>query len=163
MRLESDGTPWRPLVHIEDISRAFLAVLEAPRHLIHDEAFNVGRASDNVQVRDIAEMVADAVPDSKLSLAEGAGPDLRSYTVDFSKLADTFGDLELCWSVRAGVDELVEAYRAAHFTLGDFESSRFVRLRRINELLSAGLVDDLLRRLTDGYPPMPEGAIAQAV
>jgi nucleoside-diphosphate-sugar epimerase len=90
VRLESDGTPWRPLVHIEDISRAFLAMLEAPRELIHDEAFNVGRAQDNVQVRDIAEMVRDAVPGSMVSLADGAGPDLRNYRVDFSKLDATF-------------------------------------------------------------------------
>ena len=86
VRLESDGTPWRPLVHIEDISRAFLAMLEAPRELVHDEAFNVGRPQDNVQVRDIAEMVRDAVPGSPLSFADGAGPDLRNYRVDFSKL-----------------------------------------------------------------------------
>ena len=102
MRLESDGTPWRPLVHIEDISRAFLAVLEAPRELVHDEAFNVGRAQDNVQVRDIAEMVRDAVPGSTVSLADGAGPDLRNYRVDFSKLTGTFPDLSLRWSVRDG-------------------------------------------------------------
>ena len=86
VRLESDGSPWRPLVHIEDISRAFLAVLEAPRELVHDQAFNVGRAEDNVQVRDIAELVRDAVPGSKLTFADGAGPDLRNYRVDFSKL-----------------------------------------------------------------------------
>lgn len=163
VRLESDGTPWRPLVHIEDISRAFLAVLEAPRQLVHNEAFNVGRQSDNVQVRDIAQMVSDAVANAKLSLAEGAGPDLRSYTVDFSKLADTFPDLDLRWSVQAGVDELVSAFLSSGFTYDDFESSRFVRLRRINELLAGGLVDDLLRRLTEGYPPMPRRAIAQTV
>src|SRR4029077_243566 len=83
VRLESDGSPWRPLVHIEDISRAFLAMLEAPREKIHNEAFNIGRAEDNVQVRDIAELVRDAVPGSALSFAEGAGPDLRDYRVDF--------------------------------------------------------------------------------
>ena len=94
-------------MHIEDISRAFLAMLEAPRELIHDEAFNVGRAQDNVQVRDIAEMVRDAVPGSTVSLADGAGPDLRNYRVDFSKLETTFPDLNLRWSVREGVDELV--------------------------------------------------------
>ena len=86
VRLESDGTPWRPLVHIEDISRAFLAVLEAPREKVHNEAFNVGRAEDNVQVRDIAEMVCDTVPGSEVTLAANAGPDLRDYRVDFSKL-----------------------------------------------------------------------------
>lgn len=83
VRLESDGSPWRPLVHVEDICRTFLAVLEAPREVVHDEAFNVGRPQDNVQVRDIAEMVRDAVPGSRLSFADGAGPDLRNYRVDF--------------------------------------------------------------------------------
>ena len=149
VRLESDGSPWRPLVHIEDISRAFLAMLEAPRELVHDQAFNVGRQEDNVQVRDIAEMVRDAVPGSTVSLAEGAGPDLRNYRVDFSKLAGTFPDLSLRWSVREGVDELAGAYAKYGLTYEDFVSSRFVRLRRIRELLSAGVVDEMLRRKTD--------------
>ena len=145
VRLQSDGTPWRPLVHIEDISRAFLAVLEAPRELVHDEAFNVGRAEDNVQVKDIADLVRDAVPGSTVSLAEDAGPDLRNYRVDFSKLAATFPDLNLRWRVRDGVDELVEAYAKHGLTYDDFMSARFVRLRRIRELLSAGLIDEMLR------------------
>ncbi len=149
VRLESDGSPWRPLVHIEDISRAFLAMLKAPRELVHDEAFNVGRQEDNVQVRDIAEMVRDAVPGSTVSLAEGAGPDLRNYRVDFSKLAGTFPDLSLRWSVREGVEELAGAYTKYGLTYDDFVSSRFVRLRRIRELLSAGVVDEMLRRKTD--------------
>ena len=149
VRLESDGSPWRPLVHIEDISRAFLAMLEAPRELVHDEAFNVGRQQDNVQVRTIAEMVRDAVPGSTVSLAEGAGPDLRNYRVDFSKLAGTFPDLSLRWSVREGVEELAGAYTKYGLTYDDFVSSRFVRLRRIRELLSAGVVDEMLRRKTD--------------
>jgi nucleoside-diphosphate-sugar epimerase len=161
VRLESDGSPWRPLVHVEDICRTFLAVLEAPRDMVHDEAFNVGRAEDNVQVRDIAEMVRDAVPESRLSIASGAGPDLRSYTVDFSKLADTFPGLDLQWSVRAGVAELAQAYGEHDFTYDDFLSSRFVRLRRINELLSAGLLDELLRR-NAGSPLNPDDEIAVA-
>jgi nucleoside-diphosphate-sugar epimerase len=146
VRLQSDGTPWRPLVHIEDISRAFLAMLEAPRELVHDQAFNVGRAEDNVQVRDIAEMVRDAVPGSKVSLADGAGPDLRNYRVDFSKLTTTFPDLSLRWSVRDGIGELSTAYAKYGMTYDEFQSSRFVRLRRIRELLSAGIVDEMLRR-----------------
>jgi nucleoside-diphosphate-sugar epimerase len=146
VRLESDGSPWRPLVHIEDISRAFLAALEAPRDLVHDEAFNVGRAEDNVQVRDIAEMVREAVPGAALSFAAGAGPDRRDYRVDFGKLGDTFPDLKLRWHVRDGVAEMAAAYQKYGLTLADFTSSRFVRLRRIRELLSAGLVDELLRR-----------------
>src|SRR5580693_6477048 len=108
--LQSDGTPWRPLVHIEDISRAFLAMLTAPREVVHDQAFNVGRSEDNVQIRDIAEMVREEVPDSALSFAADAGPDLRNYRVDFAKLAETFPDLKLRWSVRDGIRELVSAY-----------------------------------------------------
>jgi len=152
VRLESDGTPWRPLVHIEDISRAFLAMLEAPRELVHNEAFNVGRPEDNVQVRDIAEMVRDAVPGSEVSLAEDAGPDLRNYRVDFSKLAETFPGLSLRWTVRDGIDELVAAFAKHCLTYDDFLSSRFVRLRRIRELQSAGLVDEMLRRTAASLP-----------
>jgi nucleoside-diphosphate-sugar epimerase len=160
VRLQSDGSPWRPLVHIEDISRAFLAMLEAPREVVHDQAFNVGRAQDNVQVRDVAEMVRDAVPGSALSFAEGAGPDLRDYQVDFSKLADTFPGLDLRWTVRDGIGELIEAYTKGGLTYEDFTSSRFVRLRRIRELLSAGLLDEMLRRQTsDPFPP--PGGLAQ--
>jgi nucleoside-diphosphate-sugar epimerase len=154
VRLESDGTPWRPLVHIADISRAFLAMMEAPRELVHDQAFNVGRAEDNIQVRDIAHMVRDAVPGSKVSLADGAGPDLRNYRVDFSKLVETFPQLSLRWTVRDGIDELADAYAKYGLTYDDFLSSRFVRLRRIRELLSAGLVDEMLRRqATEPFPP----------
>lgn len=156
VRLESDGSPWRPLVHIEDISRAFLAVLEAPRELVHDEAFNVGRPQDNVQVRDIAEMVRDAVPGSSLSFAAGAGPDLRNYRVDFAKLAGTFPELSLRWSTREGVAELVRAFTDHGLTYDDFMSSRFVRLRRINELMAAGLIDEMMRRRTDEQFAMPE-------
>jgi len=163
VRLESDGSPWRPLVHIEDISRAFLAMLEAPRELVHDQAFNVGRPEDNVQVRDIAEMVRDAVPGSKVSFADGAGPDLRNYRVDFAKLNDTFPDLKLAWSVRSGVDELAGAYLANGFSYDDFTSSRFVRLRRIQELLSAGLVDEMLRRQTSVQFPAPGARVAHEV
>jgi nucleoside-diphosphate-sugar epimerase len=155
VRLESDGTPWRPLVHIEDISRVFLAALEAPRELVHNEAFNVGRPADNVQVRQIAEMVAEAVPGSKVSLAAGAGPDLRNYRADFSKLEHTFPALNLRWSVADGVRELADAYEAYGLTFADFLSSRYVRLRRISELLDAGLLDDMLRRRTTAQFPEP--------
>ena len=153
VHLESDGSPWRPLVHIEDISRAFLAALEAPRELVHDQAFNVGRPEDNVQVRDIAELVRKAVPESMVSLADGAGPDLRSYRVDFSKLANTFPDLKMAWRVRDGVDELVSAYAKYGLTYDDFMSTRFVRLRRIRELLSANLIDEMLRERSSRISP----------
>jgi nucleoside-diphosphate-sugar epimerase len=146
VRLESDGSAWRPLVHVEDICRAFLALLEAPRELMHKQAFNVGRPQDNVRVSDIAELVRDAVSGSRVTFAAGAGPDVRSYRVDFSKLNDTFPDLKLSWGVREGVDELAEAYTEHELTYDDFTSSRYVRLRRIQELLSLGLVDEMLHR-----------------
>jgi nucleoside-diphosphate-sugar epimerase len=155
VRLESDGSPWRPLVHLVDISRAFLAMLDAPRELIHAQAFNIGRAGNNVQVLDVAEMVRDAVPGSTISFADGAGPDVRNYRVDFSKLKDTFPDLELDWTVQAGVDELASAYLAHGLSYDDFTSARFVRLRRINELLQAGLLDEMLRRTTTARFPAP--------
>ena len=161
VRLESDGSPWRPLIHIEDISRAFLAMLEAPRDLVHDQAFNVGRPQDNVQVRDIAALVRDAVPGSQVSLADGAGPDLRNYRVDFSKLAGTFPDLSLQWTVQKGIQELAGAYTEHGLTYDDFMSSRFVRLRRIRELLSAGLVDEMLRRQTSEHFPVPGSGVGQ--
>ncbi|HUJ04624.1 MAG TPA: SDR family oxidoreductase [Streptosporangiaceae bacterium] len=145
VRMESDGSPWRPLVHVEDISRAFLAALEAPRQLVHDQAFNVGRSEDNLQIRDVAELVREAVPGSELSFAAGAGPDLRNYRVDFSKLSDSFPGLRLRWRVRDGVDQLVRSFSADGLAPEDVTSSRFVRLRRIRELLAAGAVDDMLR------------------
>jgi nucleoside-diphosphate-sugar epimerase len=151
VKMQSDGSPWRPMVHIEDISRAFLALLEAPRELIHNEAFNVGRTEDNVQIREIAEMVRDAVPGSRVSFAEGAGPDIRNYRVDFAKLHTTFPDLKMRWTVRDGIDELAAAYARYGLTYEDFVSSRYVRLRRIRELLDGGLVDEMLRRQTDGH------------
>jgi nucleoside-diphosphate-sugar epimerase len=161
VRLESDGTPWRPLVHIEDISRAFLATLEAPRDVVHDQAFNVGRPQDNVQIRDIADMVRDTVAGSEVTLAANAGPDLRNYRVDFSKLYSTFPDLEMRWTVQAGVEELARAYTDNHLTYDDFTSSRYVRLRRIQELLAGGLVDDMLRRRVSTPFPPPGVPVAQ--
>ena len=90
--IKSDGTAWRPLVHVEDIARAFLAILEAPRGAVHNEAFNIGRNDENYRIRDVAEMVADAIPESRVTFAEGGEPDLRTYRVDFSKLALKLGE-----------------------------------------------------------------------
>lgn len=146
VRLESDGSPWRPLVHIEDISRAFLAMLEAPRDLVHNEAFNVGRAEDNVQIRDIADQVRDIVAGSVVTLAANAGPDRRDYRVDFGKLEDTFPNIGLRWTVRDGIGELLASYAKYGLSYEDFTSSRFVRLRRIKELMAAGMLDEMLRR-----------------
>jgi nucleoside-diphosphate-sugar epimerase len=143
--MQSDGTPWRPLVHIEDISRAFLAVLEAPRELVHDEAFNVGANDANYQIRDIARIIEEVVPDCRIAFAEGAGPDKRSYRVSFDKINESLPGFETRWTVRRGAEEMYEAYRDAGLSIEDFKGSRFMRIARLKELLAAGRLDDTLR------------------
>jgi nucleoside-diphosphate-sugar epimerase len=143
--LKSDGTPWRPLVHIEDISRAFLTMLSAPREQVHGEAFNVGGTGENYQIRDVAARVQETVAGAKISFAEGAGPDTRCYRVDCGKLARTFPSFELKWNVARGVEELYEAFQREHLTAADLEGSRFQRIARISELLAAERIDQSLR------------------
>jgi len=145
VRLQSDGSPWRPLAHIEDISRAFLAVLEAPREAIHNEAFNIGRDEDNHQIRDIAKMVEATVPNSTVTLAEGASPDKRSYRVSFAKAAAGLPGFDPQWSVQRGIEEAYEAYAAQELTIEEFLSSRFIRIERVKELMQEGRLDDDLR------------------
>ena len=145
VRILSDGTPWRPVVHIEDISRAALALLEAPDDAVRGEAFNVGAPSENHQVRDLAEIVRETVPDCELEYAGSGDPDPRSYRVDFSKFARTFPDVPMKWTARKGAQELLAAYRSIDLTLDDFESERFIRLKRLKRLLDAGELDSDLR------------------
>jgi nucleoside-diphosphate-sugar epimerase len=144
IRLSSDGTPWRPLVHVEDVCRAFLAGLEAPRERIHSEAFNVGGTEENYRVRDIAAIVAEVVPDAVVELAPDASPDARNYRVTCAKLVEALG-VEPEWTVRRGVEEHYAAYRAAALTLDDFEGPRYQRLRQITSLRESGQVDPELR------------------
>lgn len=134
VRLQSDGTPWRPLVHVEDIARAFLAVLEAPRQLVHGEAFNVGAPGENYRVREVAEIVAEVVSGSRIVFGAGAGPDQRDYRVSFDKLAARLPSFRPKWNVRAGARQLLEAYRAAGLTLADLIGPRFTRLARVKQL-----------------------------
>ena len=116
--MKSDGMPWRPLVHIEDISRAFVAVLDAPRELVHDEAFNVGRTEENYRIREVAEIVGEVVPDSEVAFADGASPDIRNYRVNCDKIAETLPEFQPQWTVRRGVEELYAAYRAQRSRAG---------------------------------------------
>ena len=142
--MKSDGTPWRPIVHIEDISRAFLAVLEAPRDLVHREAFNVGRTDENFRIREIAEVVAEVVPGSVIRYVPGAGPDARCYRVNCDKIRDTLSAFEPRWTVRSGAEELYAALLAASLTAEELESSRFLRIKRVKEQQQRGrLADDL--------------------
>jgi nucleoside-diphosphate-sugar epimerase len=140
----SDGTPWRPLVHVEDIARAFVAILAAPREHVHNEAFNMGQTSENYQVRDVARMVADAVPGSRVRYAAGGGPDPRCYRVSCDKLAARLRDFRPRFTVRAGIEQLYDAYRSAPLTAADFQD-RYVRLRHVRRLLDARRVDRTLR------------------
>jgi nucleoside-diphosphate-sugar epimerase len=144
--LKSDGTSWRPLVHVKDISRAFLAVLEAPRELVHDEAFNVGRTEENYQIRDVAEIVAEVVPGSTVAFADGASPDIRNYRVNCDKLERTLPAYQPRWTVRRSVEELYEAYLANGLQLDDFLSRRFMRIKHVREMQAEGLLDERLRR-----------------
>jgi nucleoside-diphosphate-sugar epimerase len=145
VHLMSDGTPWRPLVHVEDISSTFLAVLDAPRELVHAEAFNVGRTAENYRIREVAEMVHEVVPGSEVTFADGAGPDLRCYRVDCAKLAATLPDLELRWTVRRGIEQLYQAFKDYGLSLEDLTGSRFQRIAHIRSLISSDRLDDDLR------------------
>ena len=151
VRLQSDGTPWRPLVHIEDISRAFLAALEAPRDVIHDQAFNVGRDEDVVQIRDIALQVSEALG-CPVTFAESAGPDKRDYRVDFTKIGELLPAYKPQWTVPTGIAELAGDMARYGLTTEDFEGPRFVRLARISQLIDQGRLDGELRITA------PEGA-----
>lgn len=147
IHLMSDGTPWRPLVHIEDISRAFLAVLDAPREVIHDQAFNVGRTSENYRIRELAEIVAETVPGCRITYAEGAGPDKRCYRVDCSKIERILPAFQPRWDARQGARELADAYRRAGLTEAEFLGPNFTRLARIQQLQQQGRIDEQLRWL----------------
>jgi len=153
--MQSDGTPWRPLVHIRDISRAFLGMLQAPREKVHGEAFNVGGDEENYQIRDIARIVEELVPHSRIVLAAGAGPDKRSYRVSFAKLARVFPELAPIWTVRSSAEEMLAAYRDNGLTIADFKGSRFMRIARLKELIAAGRLDEELRWTEPPSAPAP--------
>lgn len=143
--LKSDGSPWRPIVHVEDIGRAYIAALQAPRELVHDAAFNVGTTTENYQIRELAEIVRDVVPGCRLEYAPDAGPDKRCYRVDCSKIARTLHDFKPQWTARRGIEELYLAYKAIGLKLEDFEGPRFMRIAHVRKLVAEGLLDQDLR------------------
>ena len=145
IRIMSDGTPWRPIVHVRDIAQAFALALTAPRETIHNQAFNVGANEENYQVRDLAEIVRETVPGCDVEYAAEGGPDPRSYRVSFDKLARAFPDFKLAWNARSGAKEVYEAVRAAGLTLADFQGRKFIRLTQLRHLLDLNLLDGTLR------------------
>jgi len=142
--LKSDGSPWRPIIHIEDISRAFIAALNAPREDIHGQAFNVGASSENYQIKDIAEIVKDTVPDCRIEFDKDAGPDKRSYRVNFDKIESVLG-FKTQWDARSGAAQVLEAFKINGLILEDFEGPRYRRLDHIRELMASGDLDNSLR------------------
>jgi nucleoside-diphosphate-sugar epimerase len=158
IHLKSDGSPWRPIVHIEDIARAFLAGLQARADKVSNEAFNVGRTEHNYRIREIAEAVAEVVPGCRLEIAADAGPDQRSYRVSFEKIAKVLLGFAPQWDVRKGAEQLYAAYRASGLSLEQLEG-RYQRISHIKALMREGeLGEDL--RYRDRAAPRSEAAVA---
>jgi nucleoside-diphosphate-sugar epimerase len=145
--LKSDGSPWRPVVHIEDIARAYLAALTAPREAIHNQPFNVGTTAENYQIRDLAEIVATVVPGCEVTLADDAAPDKRNYRVNCNRIATVLPDYKPQWTALRGARELYETYREVGLTLEDFEGERFKRIAHVKQLINEGALDTSLRWL----------------
>lgn len=145
IRLKSDGTPWRPIAHVEDISRAFIAAVEAPAETVFNEAFNVGQTSHNYRIRDLARIVADVVPNCSVELEDGAGPDKRSYRVSFEKIRQALPQFKPRWDARKGAEQLYTAYRLSGLMLEEFEGPRYQRISHIGKLMADGVLNDDLR------------------
>lgn len=143
--MTSDGSPWRPLVHIRDIARGVIAALTAPIDAVRGQAFNIGRTAENFRVRQVAEMVAEVVPGSKATFAEGASPDARNYRVDFSKAENALPGYTPEWTLRRGIEELYEAYKRHGMTEAEFMGPRYYRLKVIKDRIARGELDPSLR------------------
>jgi len=152
--IKSDGTPWRPIVHIRDIIGAAVAVLDAPREAVHNQTFNVGRNDQNFRIRELADIVAEVVPGCHVEYAPGGGPDLRCYRVSFDKIARMVPAFQPQWTARMGAQELYEAYAQAGLSSVDTEHGRYVRLSAIRMLQEAGKLDGNLH-WTASYAATP--------
>ncbi|MCE7985807.1 MAG: NAD-dependent epimerase/dehydratase family protein [Caldilinea sp. CFX5] len=146
--LKSDGSPWRPIVHIEDIARAFIAVLNASRAAVHNQAFNVGINEENYQIRDLATIVSETVPGSRVEYAPDAEPDKRTYRVDFSKIRRILPDFKPQWHARRGAQELYEVYQKYGVKQEEFEGPQYKRIEHVKQLLRSGQLDSTLRWTT---------------
>jgi nucleoside-diphosphate-sugar epimerase len=155
VRLRSDGRAWRPLVHVEDIAAAFAAVLEAPRERVHGKAYNVGITAENYLIRDVARIVADVVPDSEITFAAGSGADKRDYRVSCDLIAAEIPEFRPRWTVRKGVEQLIDAYQRHDLTLDAFAGERHQRLLRVRALQRAGRIDAQLRWQSSPGPASP--------
>jgi len=143
--VRGDGTPWRPVVHVDDVSAAFAHVLEAPLEKVHNQAFNVGDDGLNYQVIDLARAAASTVPGCDIEVLASPNADQRSYRAGFAKWARTFPDFTFRWNARLGAEQLREGLEAAGFSRADYHGPRYVRLRWLNQMLETGTLDDSLR------------------
>ncbi|MFK8015364.1 MAG: NAD-dependent epimerase/dehydratase family protein [Gammaproteobacteria bacterium] len=145
VHMKSDGSPWRPLVHIEDISRGVIAALESPREKVHNEAFNVGRNSENYQVKQLADFVQQTIPNCEISFAGDASPDLRNYRVNFDKFANTFPDYALQWSALEGAKSIYDSYAKFGLDKDEYEGPKYKRIAQLKQLIESGQLDDTMR------------------
>lgn len=143
--MKSDGTPWRPLVHVEDIARAYVATMEAPVETVHCKAFNVGQTSENYRISDVAAMVEANVPNSRVEFSADGGPDKRCYRVDCNLLSRTLHEFKPQWTVDRGIKQLYEKYVEVGLKLEDFEGVKFQRIAHVKHLLTSNFLDDDLR------------------
>jgi nucleoside-diphosphate-sugar epimerase len=143
--IKSDGTPWRPIVHIRDIIGAALAVLEAPRDSVHNQTFNVGRSEENYRISELAAIVQETVPGCKVEYAPGGGPDKRCYRVSCEKIKRMVPGFQPKWNARQGAQELYQAYKAMGLTKKDLDQGKYIRMTQIKRLLDAGMIDSSLR------------------
>jgi nucleoside-diphosphate-sugar epimerase len=147
IQIKSDGTPWRPIVHIRDITAAIIATLEAPQEVVHNQVFNVGRTDENYRVSELAEIVAETIPGARIEYAADGGPDKRCYRVNCDKIQRMLPGFRPQWTARLGVQELYEAYREAQLSREDMEYGRYIRLRQLQRLLNTRHIDSSLRRI----------------
>jgi nucleoside-diphosphate-sugar epimerase len=137
--MDSDGRPWRPFVHILDISQAIELVLRAPRDVIHGQTFNVGSNQQNYQVREVAEIIADVFPGCRTEFGDSSG-DHRNYRANFDKIREHL-PFETRYDVRRGAQQLLEVFQAVEMSTELFESRGHTRIKQIQHLLSTGQID----------------------
>lgn len=145
--LKSDGTAWRPFVHIRDISLAFISVLNSPLDVVRNQIFNVGKNEENYQIKDVAEIVKNIVPNSEIKYVEGAETDKRSYKVEFDKISQTLPGFKPKWNVPLGAKQLYEAYKKIGLLVEDFEGPKYRRLFNLENSIKSGILDNNLRRI----------------
>jgi len=148
--IKSDGTPWRPIVHIRDIIAAMLCVLEAPQHLVHNATFNVGQTEENYRISELAEIVLATVPGCRIEYAPAGGPDKRCYRINCDKILRELPAFRPQWNARKGAQELYDAYRAGGLMPEDLKGDRYFRINRIERLLKGGQLDASLHWTAHG-------------